>query len=253
MHVHFGLGRTLDLGRGRRAGAVAGHVAEQTLERRQEVVADHSRDADDHALRRVPMAEVVEERLARRRLDRLLRAERLPAERVRAEEQLLVDRRDVVARRVHVHVHLFDDHALLALDLVGIELRVAQHVHEHVERHVALLARAADVVAGVLLRGERVELAADLVDLHRQVARSRALLRSLEEHVLREMRDAAVSRVLVAGARGQHDVAGDRLGMGQRRGQHAQAVRQGVALVHGGHSWSLLRWFAVSGTDVRAS
>ena len=186
------------------------------------------------------------------RLDRLPGAERLPAERIRAEQQFLVDRRDIVARRVDVHVHLFDDHALLALELLRIELRVAQHVDEHVERHVALLARAADVVARVLLGGERVELAADLVDLHRQVARSRTPLRSLEEHVLREMRDAAVAGILVAGACGQHDVAGDRLGVGERRSQHAQAVRQGVALVHGGHSWSLLRWFAVSGTDVPA-
>ena len=32
------------------------HVAEQLLERRDQVVADHARDADDHALRRVPVA-----------------------------------------------------------------------------------------------------------------------------------------------------------------------------------------------------
>ena len=111
-----------------------------------------------------------------------------------AEDQLLVDRADVVARRVVVHVHLLEDHALLALELLGVELRVAEHVDEHVERGVALLARAADVVARVLLRGERVELAADLVDLHREVARSRAALRPLEEHVLREVGDAAVRR-----------------------------------------------------------
>ena len=213
----------------RRAGIVAAEVAEQLLELRQQAVADHAGDADDHPRRRVPPVDVIGERLAVRRLDRVACAERLPAERVRAEEQLFVDRADVVPRRVVVHVHLLEDHALLALDLLGVELGVAEHVDEHVERDVALLTGAADVVAGVLLRRERVELTADLVDLHREVARGRAALGSLEEHVLREVGDPAVGRLLVARAGSEHDVAGDRLRVVERRGQDAQAVRQRVA------------------------
>ena len=45
------------------------------------------------------------------------------------------------------------------------KLRVAEHVDEHVERHVAVLGGAPDVVARVLLAREGVELAADRVDL----------------------------------------------------------------------------------------
>ena len=78
------------------------------------------------------------------------------------------------------------------------------------------LAGAADVVARVLLRGEGVELAADPVDQRRQVARVRAALRALEEHVLGEVRDPAILGPLVARAGGEHHEAGDRLGVRQR-------------------------------------
>jgi len=82
-----------------------------------------------------------------------------------AVEERVVDSADEVARRVEVHVHLLDDHALLAIDLLRVEARVADHVDEHVERHVAGAGGALDVVAGELLAGERVELPADAVDL----------------------------------------------------------------------------------------
>ena len=141
-----------------------------------------------------------------------------------AVEEILVDAADEVARRVVVHVHLLDDDALLALDLLGVEPRVAQHVDEHVERDVARTRGALDVVARVLLAGERVELAADPVDLRRDVARRRPALGSLEEHVLGEVGDAADLRRLVAGACREHDEAGDGLRLRHRCGEHADAV-----------------------------
>ena len=200
-------------------------------------VAELPADADDHPLRPVPAARVVEERLARRAADGLLAADDVPAERLVAVEERLVDAADEVARRVEVHVHLLDDHALLALDLLGVEARVAEHVDEHVERRVAGLGGAADVVARVLLAREGVELAADRVDLAGDVARSRPPLGSLEEHVLGEVRDPVRLCRLVARAGGEHDEARDRLGVRHRRGQDAQAVRQREALEdpHPGH------------------
>ena len=89
-----------------------------------------------------------------------------------AVEQVLVDTADEVPRRVEVHVHLLDDDALLAVYLLGVESRVADHADEHVERDVAGGRGALDVVARVLLAGERVELAADAVDLGRDVPRA---------------------------------------------------------------------------------
>ena len=231
--VQLRLARPGELCGHRLAGAVPGHVAEQILETRDQTVADRPGDAHDQACRCVPVVEVVEERLAGRAANRLARSQRLPAERVRAEDELFVQRADVVARRVDVHVHLLDDDALLAVDLFTVELRVAQHVDEYVQGPVAVLARAADVVARVLLRGERVELAAHLVDLHGEIACGRPALGPLEEHVLGEMRDASIRGVLVARAGGEHDVAGDRFGMVERRGDHPEAVRERVSLEDG--------------------
>jgi len=53
-----------------------------------------------------------------------------------------------------------------------------------------VLVQDLDVVAGVFLRGERVELAADRIDRLRNVLGA-ARVRALEEHVLDEVRDPA--------------------------------------------------------------
>ena len=84
-----------------------------------EVVADPSADSDDDALGPVPGVEVRRERLPRRALDRLLRAEDVPAERLVGEQELVVDAPDVALRRIEVDVHLLEDDALLLLDLVA--------------------------------------------------------------------------------------------------------------------------------------
>ena len=55
VHAHVRAGLGVELGRRVEArAAVRGQVAEQLLERRDEVVADHAADADDHAVGRVP-------------------------------------------------------------------------------------------------------------------------------------------------------------------------------------------------------
>jgi hypothetical protein len=176
------------------------------------------------------VTDVVEERLALRAGDGLLAADDVPAERLVSVEQLLVDAADEVAGRVVVHVHLLDDHALLALDLVGLELRVAEHVDEDVEGDVAEVGGAPDVVAGVLLAGEGVELAADPVHLHPDVLRRRPAFRPLEEHVLGEVGDPVRVRGLVARAGREHDHARHRGRLRHRRRQDAQSVRERLAL-----------------------
>ena len=205
------------------------------------VAAHRAGEPGDHAGRAIPAVEVVEERLARRAAHGLLRADDVPAERLVAVEELVVDAVDVVARRVVVHVHLLDDHALLALDLLGVELRVAEHVDEDVERGVAVLGRALDVVARVLLAGEGVELAADRVDLAGDVARRRTVLRPLEEHVLREVRDAVGVLRLVARAGREHHEAGDRLRLGHV-GRTTPAGRSGRVVFWTNVVWSASGW-----------
>ena len=185
--------------------------AEELLEPLVEAVAELPADAHHQTLGPVPAVDVREERVARRAAHGVLGADDVPAERLVAVQVPLPDVADVAARGVGVHVHLLDDHALLALDLVGIEARVAQHVDEHVERDVACLGGALHVVAGELLAGERVELPADRVDLGCDVPCGRPALGALEEHVLGEVGDPAFLPLLVARAGGVHQEAGDRL------------------------------------------
>ena len=191
------------------AGRAGLDTAEELLEPLVEIVADPATDADDHALRAVPRVEVGDERVARRALDRLPGAEDVPPERLVGVEQPVVDVPDVALRRVEVDVHLLEDHALLLLDLGFVEAGREEHVGEHVERDVARLRAAADVVAGQLLPGERVELAADRIDLGRDRPRGRPLLRALEEHVLGEVGDplrlGAVSYREPAASMTKHD------------------------------------------------
>ena len=200
--------------------------AEELFESLGEPVPDPTADPDDHALRAVPRVEVRREGLARRALDGLARAEDVPAERLIRVEQAVVDVPDVALRRVEVDVHLLEDHAFLLRDLRLVEAGVEEHVGEHVESRVARLGTAPHVVAGELLARERVELAADRVDLGRDRARSRPPLRALEEHVLREVRDALRVRCLVARAGREHDEARDRSDLREGRGDDANAVPQ---------------------------
>ena len=95
--------------------------AEKLFEPLREPVADLAADADHGPLGPVPAVEERRERLPARRADGFLRADDVAAERLVAVEEVFVDASDEVARRVEVHVHLLDDHALLAVDLLGVE------------------------------------------------------------------------------------------------------------------------------------
>ena len=59
---------------------------------------------------------------------------------------------DQIVRRVLDHLDLFEDHLLLALDVVGGERRAHHDVGQHVDRQRQVLVEHLDVVAGVLLR-----------------------------------------------------------------------------------------------------
>src|SRR5690348_6547778 len=72
-------------------------VTEQLLRPLEQAVTDTARDAEHHPRRLVPAAEVAHERVPRSVADRLLAADDVPAERLIAPEELLVDAADEVA------------------------------------------------------------------------------------------------------------------------------------------------------------
>ena len=85
-----------------------------------------------------------------------------------------------------------------------------------------------DVVAGVFLGREGVELAADRIHLLRDVL-CRAGGRALEEHVLDKVRDAGVLARLVARAAREPDADRHRSDVRHRLGDETKAVRERLA------------------------
>jgi hypothetical protein len=103
--------------------------------------------------------------------DRLLGARDEPAQRVVAVDRLGEDVVDLVTGLVLVHGDLFEDHAAFGLDVGRLEERVGHRVGQHVDREGEVVVEHPRVVAGVFLRGEGVGLAADRLDLGRDVQR----------------------------------------------------------------------------------
>jgi hypothetical protein len=103
--------------------------------------------------------------------DRGGRAGNGPRERMRAPERLREEIVDVVVRGVLDLRDLLDDDRALAVDLFLGEERLREDVGEEVERERQVLVQDLRVVAGVLLAGERVQHAADRVDLFRDLRR----------------------------------------------------------------------------------
>ena len=104
-------------------------------------------------------------------------------------------------------------------------------VGEQIDGERQVLVEHLDVVAGVFLRRERVELAADRVDRLRDVL-GRSRRGALEEHVLDEVRDAAVFVGLVPRAARQPDADAHRPHVRHRLGDEPKAVIENVANDH---------------------
>ena len=167
-----------------------------------------------------------EEIVAADRLDRGRGAQHRTAERLARECGLLELVEDHVVGRVERLADLLQDDAALALQLVGIEHRVAQDVGHHLdaERHVLLQHRG--VVGGDLAAGIGVEAAADILDLLGDGA-CRAGPGALEGHVLQHVRHAVELGGLVPRTAGDPDAERRRLDLRHLVDRDAQAVRQG--------------------------
>jgi hypothetical protein len=129
------------------------------------------------------------------------------------------------------HLDLFEDDALLALDVLGLQRGAHDHVGQQVDGERQVLVEHLDVVAGVLLRREGVELTTDRIDRLRYLLRGPAL-RALEEHVLDEVRHARLGVRLVARATLEPDAHADRTDMRHRLGEQPQPRRQGLSVRH---------------------
>ena len=146
----------------------------------------------NHQIRReIRPIEISAQPIGVERRDRFRRAENGTSERMSRPELLSEHFVHEIIRRILDHLDLFEDDALLAVDVRWTERRPHDEVAQQIDRDRQMIVENLDVVAGVLLRRERVELPADGVDrLRNRLRRTRR--RPLEQHVLDEMRDAAL-------------------------------------------------------------
>ena len=133
--------------------------------------------------------------------------------------------------RVLDHLDLFEDHLFLALDVFVAKRWVEHEIRENVERAGQVLIEHFDVVAGTLLRRERIQLSANRIDRLRDVLGSPPS-RSFEQHVLDEMRDASALVVFMPRATCQPDADTDGPHVRHRLGDKAEAVSENLANDH---------------------
>ncbi len=129
--------------------------------------------------------------------DRCVTAQHFASERVVGEqcrrEQLVHD----VVGRVVAHADLFEDDLPLGFHVGGTERGLPEHVGEDVERGFELRIGNAHVEHGLLVRRERVHLAANRLDGLGDLTGA-ARLRALEEQMLEKVARAPLRRGLVA-------------------------------------------------------
>jgi hypothetical protein len=192
------------------------------------VVLDVAGRRDDQVRRAVGAREIRPQPLAGERLDGFLRAEDRAAERMVGPEVLGEQLMDQIVGRILDHLDLFEDDLLFPIDVFLAEARPHDDVREDLDGERQMLVEHLDVVARVFLRRERVHLPADRIDRLRDVLGG-ARVGPLEQHVLDEVRDAALLLRLVARAARQPDADADRADMRHPLRQETETIGKHVA------------------------
>ena len=163
------------------------------------VVLERAGGGDHEIPRPVVQAVIRIDLIAAHRLDGLRRAEHAPPQRMGTPQGLQKDVVNDVVRLVFMHRDLLEHDLPLADHVLLTDERVLQHVGDELDGHPGVGVERAGVEAGELLRRERVQLAADLVERDRDVAGA-PRRGALEQQVLEPVRDAGDLGRLVARA-----------------------------------------------------
>src|SRR6516165_11178034 len=185
----------------RRRWPRAGEARESSFDfRHHGLVLDCACRRHHHVGAPIVAAEIGGEPRAVERAHGCRRAEDGPTDRLVSESGLLQLVPDEIVRRILGGTDLLHDHVLLAPQLLGIERWIGEDVGQHVKRKRHVSPQNARVVGGCLNRGCRVEVAADRLDLLRDLTGG-APRSSLERHMLEQMRDTMLvwPRVAAAG------------------------------------------------------
>ena len=233
------LGVAVDDGQSRAAGDPAGALARRDRmtppdQPRPEVLAhqlhhvvvvDVAGHRDDHPLGRVAPLMKRMQLGARHRRHRLHAADHRATHRVITEQR----RQELVGQRVFgvvvAHRDLLEDDVAFQLDIARGATPVEHHVTDQVDRQREVAVEHVRVVAGVLLGGERVQLAADRVHRLRDVD-SGARRGRLEQQVFQEVRGTGHGGTFVARSDAYPHADRGRAHPGQVFGDHPQPAGQ---------------------------
>src|SRR5258706_4455443 len=158
-------------------------------------------------------------------LDRCRHSGDVEAKRMAWKESLAKDLAQIFLRRVLYHLHLLDDHTLLAFQVSLFESRIYEHVGDQIESLWQLVVDNFDGESGLLVGCKGVQVAAEAVLLDGDVEGG-AFLRALKDRVLDKMRDAVQLGWLVPRADPEKEPEGRAAYRRHLVGKHHQSVGQ---------------------------
>ncbi len=150
----------------------------------------------------------------------------IASQRLPRPEELVYQHGDTRRRGIQRHVYLLDNDLTLFFNFRGVEQRIKEDIHQHVQRGREMrLGDLAPVHGQFLVRAGVQDTPYPFHD-GTDIGGGRALFRTFEQHVLDEVGDTGVLIILVAGACPDKKAYGYRAGMGHNGGKQAQAVIQ---------------------------
>ena len=120
---------------------------------------------------------------------RFLAAGDIPPQGMPRPEQLIDEHGHPLRRRVQRHVNLFDDDLALLFNLRGVEERVGEYIHHHVQGAVEMRLRHLAPVDGQLFIGAGVKHTPHPFDHRTDIHGRRPFFRALKTHVLDKVGD----------------------------------------------------------------
>src|SRR6185369_9418910 len=185
-------------------------------------------DRDNHVVGNEEAPVIVEQDLLLKPLDRILGAENRLAQRMIFPEVLRENLMHEVVGIVLVHLDLFEDYSAFALQLSRIKNRIQYEVTQDVECLRQVFVEDLHVKADTFLCSERIHVAADGIYFARNLLRI-PVLRSLEHHVFREVRNAVPLRILMTRTSFNPDTNGHRTHVRHLFRQDGQTIRENLA------------------------
>ena len=181
-------------------------------------------DDDDAVTWDILALVVIDKVFAGEAFDVFLSANGTPASWSVTVEEFFEEIFDEPHRIIKIHIDFFNDDAAFAFDFFAVEEGVIKHVTDYINGSIHVVTGDFDVVAGVFFAGESIEFSADLVEFTGDGVGIRTLGGAFEEHVFKEVGQAALLASFVFGTGGDHGEDGGGFAAFNRGGDEGEAA-----------------------------